>query len=99
MPKFTYQPLPPKGHIRILTVLPELSQGGLVQCTIRHSTIDDQYTCLSYTWGEPTETPGKILLNGTEVPVRTNLHDFLLTARKKYHLLPLWIDVSTYNHG
>jgi hypothetical protein len=96
MQAFEYEPLPPKGHIRVLTVLPDLSKKGLIQCTIRHTTIDDAYICLSYTWGEPTTNPDHVLLNGTKVPVRDNLYAFLLIARKKFHSQPLWIDVSAY---
>jgi hypothetical protein len=96
MPTFEYEPLPPKDHIRVLTVLPELSNDGLIQCTIQHTTISDKYTCLSYTWGEPSDHPEHILLNGVRMPVHDNLHAFLLTARKKYHSMPLWIDVSKY---
>lgn len=86
--------------IRVISIDPELSAEGFVQCSIRHTNIDTQYNCLSYRWGSPT--PSHILIiNGRKMRVNQSLHDFLLAVRTfKYqeqsheaHLRDnLWID-------
>jgi hypothetical protein len=75
------------SSIRILEVLPELSQDGLIQCVIRHSDISDKYCCLSYMWGPQPPLPAYILINSKHYPVRENLLRFLKVRRP---LLPTW---------
>ncbi|KAF3052597.1 hypothetical protein E8E11_009924 [Didymella keratinophila] len=81
--------------IRLISLKPHLSPDGLVQCTIRHATVDAQYVCLSYRWGLP-DLSRMILVNGRRMRINVNLHDFLENARtriwpgcKRYRL---WID-------
>lgn len=85
-----YLPLSP-GMIRLIRVNRELSPDGLIQCNLEHSTVDDEYRCLSYVWGPPGGEK-QININGQIARVRSNLHDFLNIARAKYPFLPLWID-------
>jgi hypothetical protein len=92
---FRHQPLDhTKSSIRLVNVLPVLSPGGLIQCQIRHTTIDATYVCLSYRWGPPTPNR-QILLNDRLFVVGQNLHDFLEMIRQKPMLLPsYWIDAT-----
>ncbi|KAH7397245.1 heterokaryon incompatibility protein-domain-containing protein, partial [Pyrenochaeta sp. MPI-SDFR-AT-0127] len=89
---FRYAPLhPSKRSIRILKVLPGLFRGELLQCELVNCTTDYPYTCLSYTWGECTDTY-HILINRQPFFVRSNVWDFLRMARTKYPQRPFWID-------
>jgi hypothetical protein len=76
--------------IRLVRIDPQLSSTGLIQCQMRHSTIDSEYTCLSYVWGQP-DIGYEIVINEQLYTVRRNLLDFLRAARKK-DLGWLWID-------
>lgn len=79
------------GAIRLITISPQLSAAGLIQCNIVHATISGiEYVCLSYRWGPPA--PVKIILiNGKQFAVRQNLFDFLENVRPTWNT-SLWID-------
>jgi hypothetical protein len=92
--RYTHEPLNyTKGSIRLLRILPGLSDTGLIQCQIWHDTVDAAYTCLSYVWGSEKDQQ-KILINGKTFWIRKNLWDFLRVARTKYaSTFPtFWID-------
>ncbi|KAI8942054.1 hypothetical protein NX059_000156 [Plenodomus lindquistii] len=89
-----YKPLDrTQRSIRLLTILPQLSATGLIQCDLRHDTINTTYTCLSYVWGSEDDKK-VILINGREFDIRRNLWDFLQVARLKYadQARNFWID-------
>ncbi|KAH8727086.1 heterokaryon incompatibility protein-domain-containing protein [Phaeosphaeriaceae sp. PMI808] len=75
-PQFYHIPLNLNtSSIRLIEVLP----AGLeetVQCKIRHATVDDEYTCVSYVWGPPGDMH---LIHVERRPfyVRRNLWEFL----------------------
>ncbi|KAF2846396.1 hypothetical protein T440DRAFT_376195, partial [Plenodomus tracheiphilus IPT5] len=98
-PIYHYEPLNcTEGSIRLLTILPDLSVTGLIQCNIWHDTVDATYTCLSYVWGSKDDEEF-ILINGHEFRVRRNLWDFMNIARSKHADRPrnLWIDALSIN--
>ena len=99
IPPFKHTPLDhTQPSIRIMKVLPDLSPEGSVQCTLTHGTTDDDYTCLSYTWGdENTTCPA--LMNGQLFFVRQNLHNFMHVVRRLYPLRPFWIDAVCIDQG
>ena len=80
--------------IRVLRVLPERSEQGYIQCTMRHTDIEDQYECLSYVWGDPSSEHHRILVNGHVFWVRDNLWKFLSVAvsTPRYRSFNLWVD-------
>src|SRR4051794_13764327 len=82
-----------RGAIRLLRILPTLSDSGLVQCEIWHDNVNAEYTCLSYVWG-PETIQAQILINGKLFWVRKNLWQFMKVARKKdaHALRTLWVD-------
>lgn len=89
---FVHSPLDyGKASIRLINVLPNLSSTGLIQCALRHSDLDDKYTCLSYEWGTDHDD-NQITIDGKIFRVRRNLWDFLSMARKQYYSRPFWID-------
>ena len=92
---FTHKPLDhTRASIRLLRILPELSEFGLIQAELIHATVDAPYTCLSYVWG-PARPHRLILMNGRVFRVRQNLWCFLSATRKNLQR-PLsklyWID-------
>ncbi|KAF2679719.1 HET-domain-containing protein [Lentithecium fluviatile CBS 122367] len=90
---FEYKPLDyGKASIRVLEVLPRRLGAEYTECLMRHTDLNDEYTCLSYTWGSPTLPSDIIQINGKRFLVRPNLLSFLRVARKKYPSRPLWID-------
>ncbi|KAH7374270.1 heterokaryon incompatibility protein-domain-containing protein [Pyrenochaeta sp. MPI-SDFR-AT-0127] len=96
---FKYEPLDhTKESIRLLRILPDLSDTGLIECQIWHDTVDATYDCLSYVWGSEQNTQD-ILVNGKTLSIRKNLWDFLGTARTKYATPPrtFWIDALCIN--
>jgi hypothetical protein len=98
-PLYTHEPLDYTTlSIRLLRILPALSDAGLLQCQIWHDTVDAAYTCLSYVWGSE-KGQRRILINGGVFSIRKNLWDFLQVARTKYaspsHTF--WIDALCIN--
>jgi hypothetical protein len=83
---FQHQPLDQsKATIRLIKILPDRSQDGLVQCEVSHATTEASYTCLSYTWGEPDpSTCAVILMNGALFTVRRNLFEFLKMMQSSF---------------
>lgn len=88
------------GRIRLLRVLPDVSDHGHVQCQIWNDTTDAKYTCLSYTWG-PEHKKKDILVNGKLFQCRENLWDFLNTARERHDTTTkaFWIDAVCINQS
>jgi hypothetical protein len=90
---FEYAPLDHnKSSIRLIQVLPDLCD-GFIQCRVRHSHIEDEYTCLSYEWGLDEQIIS-VLMDGKHTYVRQNLWDFLSIAARKpnWHRKWFWID-------
>ena len=88
---FKHKPLDlTESSIRLVQVLPD--EGPLIQCQIRHSILSSDHTCLSYTWGSPSDDQLTILLNGKPFKVQRNLWEFLNVARTKYLKTWFWID-------
>jgi hypothetical protein len=78
---FQHKPLDhTKATIRLLKILPDLSDTGLIQCHMWHDNVDAQYDCLSYVWGSDQDDQA-ISLNGKDYRLRKNLWDFLSVAR------------------
>jgi hypothetical protein len=82
-----------KGAIRLLRILPRLSDDGHIQCEMWHGSVKANYTCLSYVWGS-ANTQRQILVNGRLLLVRENLYDFMRSARSRHANPPrtFWID-------
>jgi len=91
--------------IRLIKITPGLSADGLISCGISHATIESEYVCLSYRWGdEDPKTSKDIFLDGKLFTIRQNLYDFLHLAstepewshvmQKKY-----WIDALCINQS
>ncbi|PVH95405.1 HET-domain-containing protein, partial [Periconia macrospinosa] len=92
---FGYQPLAnPGSPIRLIEVDPELSSDGKLQIQLFESALSEEYTCLSYAWGQENDGGGPfpILVNGKTFHIRRNLNIFLHIARRKHPKQRIWID-------
>ncbi|KAH7082685.1 heterokaryon incompatibility protein-domain-containing protein [Paraphoma chrysanthemicola] len=92
--KFQHSPL---NHdvpsIRLVRILEATSRGERIKCQIRHTSIEDKYTCLSYVWGkQDAEEP--IEINEGSFSIRRNLWDFLQTARLKPGICRQWLYID-----
>ncbi|KAF2240619.1 HET-domain-containing protein, partial [Trematosphaeria pertusa] len=95
---FVYQPLDDTPNsFRLLEILPEKADGR-IQLRIRHDKMPTTYKCLSYMWGDATESH-EVLMNGSTSPIRKNLHDFLEMARVRFPNEKLWIDALCINQS
>jgi hypothetical protein len=93
---FQHEPLDhTRRSIRLLKILPDFSNTGLIQCSLWHATADTdtQYRCLSYMWGAD-QSLQEILVNGRSFRIQKNLWDFLGVARTTYATSKntFWID-------
>jgi hypothetical protein len=79
--------------IRLLQIKPAKDSKEQIQCDLRLTSTDAQYTCLSYVWGDPDRGQW-ILVNGDRLWVRQNLWNFLASARKMPELRSRWIWVD-----
>jgi len=98
-----YSPLDTAKHeIRVLTILNQLSDEGLVDCSIESISLDDQpeFTALSYCWGAP-QPAGAIRVNGVPCYVTPNLAAVLRPLRftKDAGTIPIWIDALCINQS
>ncbi|KAF1921625.1 heterokaryon incompatibility protein-domain-containing protein [Ampelomyces quisqualis] len=77
---FRHTPLDLKSNsIRLLKLLPGRDEYNRIRCELRHATIADDYTCLSYEWGTQ-KNMGLITINGHPYHVGENLLHFLSLA-------------------
>lgn len=69
-------------------------------CELVHVCLSDHddYSALSYCWGDPTITT-PITLNGQPYPVTTNLEQALRYIRLEHECRPLWIDALCINQS
>ncbi|TID27860.1 heterokaryon incompatibility protein-domain-containing protein [Venturia nashicola] len=96
--KFQYEPLrPADASIRVLQVCAGRNDEQL-QCLMRHISLEEEYVCLSYTWGTDAATH-PVIINNQVFLVRDSLWAFLLQARtmNKFQCMPIWIDAITIN--
>lgn len=86
------------AEIRLITSL-NIDEDGCLELNLEHVKLKDaKYQALSYTWGAETPTH-RILINGRQAFIRTNLYDFLIyhATSVEHHDVktmssPLWTD-------
>jgi len=88
---FKHSPLDlSQESIRLIKILPGSAEP--IQCQLRHATLSEvDYIALSYQWGSSADAK-QIELNSRQFCVTSNLHAFLLAARKKGATTSFWID-------
>lgn len=88
---FIHSPLDlSQRSIRLLRIRSSRSSQGHIRCIKWHTTVERDYTCLSYVWG-PSDEGYPVLLNEKLHLVRKNLFTFLQHAEEK-NFGWLWID-------
>ncbi len=100
MAPYSYARLP-EGSVRLLHILPHLSEDSPVECRIStcallNSGRTHNYEALSYVWGSE-DSPKSIHVGGQEVPVGANLHSALTHLRDGFVERALWIDAICIN--
>lgn len=98
-PDFKHEPLA-ATEIRVVEILPGLSDDRLLQCTVRRIVLANTHAALSYTCGTSNDMK-TIVVNGGHFQVRPNLWHFLNTARAtgSHRDKDLWIDALSIDQG
>lgn len=87
-------------HIRLLKIMPA-EPSSPIRCMLDVANLKHEYTCLSYCWG-PEKPARPILVNDRVLVIRSNLYDFLLTARSQGITDWIWTDaicIDQSNYG
>ncbi|KAH7077460.1 heterokaryon incompatibility protein-domain-containing protein [Paraphoma chrysanthemicola] len=100
---FKHRPLdldPSTHSIRLIRIHATEDDNKPINCDIKAATINDEYICLSYVWGEPSRAHW-VLVDGKQLYIRQNLRDFLATARKmeEFRDTWIWIDAICIDQG
>ncbi|KAL2062841.1 hypothetical protein VTL71DRAFT_5913 [Oculimacula yallundae] len=95
---FHYEELSEADSFRLLLLQPSQSHDSPLHCQIIHTTLSqcdrdiiDQYTALSYVWGDPSNK-GSVYLNGTLVTITANLDAALRDLRDATRVVWIWAD-------
>jgi hypothetical protein len=96
--QYHYEPLGP-CDFRILHIRPGRKHDP-IQCCLQtqnfHTSLDAEYSALSYAWGS-TDRTQTIMLEGFSFPVTHNLHSALWHARDRKKRVSLWADAVCIN--
>ena len=99
---FPYRPLDELNSIRLIRLHPASSSQAEVKCSLIHSTLKlygdiyDDYTALSYVWGDPNDTKS-IWIDGIPFPTTINLFSALRDLRHENRALLVWADAICIN--
>ncbi|KAH8782266.1 heterokaryon incompatibility protein-domain-containing protein, partial [Hyaloscypha sp. PMI_1271] len=99
---FPYRPLDELNSIRLIRLHPASSSQAEVKCSLIHSTLKiygdiyDDYTALSYVWGDPNDTKS-IWIDGFPFPTTINLFSALRDLRHENRALLVWADAICIN--
>ncbi|KAF5005965.1 hypothetical protein FDECE_7634 [Fusarium decemcellulare] len=95
---YNYEPLPPQGWFRLLTIEPSEDESSVISCTLEHQQISSsiQYEAISYTWGDE-ELTESILVNGHHFNLKPNLSSALSALRHRKTPRTIWVDAICIN--
>jgi hypothetical protein len=99
---FPYRQLDELDSIRLIRLHPASSSQAEVKCSLIHSTLKicgdiyDDYTALSYVWGDPNDTRS-IWIDGIPFPTTINLFSALRDLRHENSALLVWADAICIN--
>lgn len=105
MSSFRYNQLKEMGSIRLLLLQPSLEYSSPIHCSLvqanvfeaKHDIID-QYTALSYVWGDQ-KTRLDVFIDGHTVSVTETLFLALRDLRDERRVLRLWADAICINQS
>jgi hypothetical protein len=105
MSDFQYDLLLESDSIRLLLLQPSSDSSSDIHCSLLHTSlaecndeIIDQYTALSYVWGDP-EYQKTIYVNGQTVHITLNLFHALRDLRDANRVHRLWVDAICINQS
>lgn len=104
LPMFSYRPLEEDDGIRLLQLNPGSFGTTEVHCEVIHTRLSickdiyDDYTALSYVWGDLNDTK-TILLHGQPHSITINLYNALRDLRHERRPLLLWVDAVCINQS
>jgi hypothetical protein len=86
--RFQYQPITEPDGIRLFILHSAEDESDEIRCSLVYTTLSeceheiiDHYTALSYVWGDASDLK-KVLVDGAERKVTSNLHKALLHIRE-----------------
>lgn len=93
---FSHQRLTIPNSIRILHLLPALSQWFPIRCELEEVSLDElegkhSYEALSYVWGSSSGTV-PVICHGKPLLITQNCRDALVHLRQRLNKRALWID-------
>jgi hypothetical protein len=98
MEPFNYRPLTEPDSFRLILLQPSLSHAAELHCNLLHPTLSecdrdiiDQYTALSYVWGDPSNT-GCIYIDETPMTITATLQAALRDLRDSSRVVRIWAD-------
>ena len=92
LPNYKYGPLRDGANIRILVLKPGIGEDP-IRCNLEEAKLADkpQFECLSYVWGDPTDTK-LIICDKKAIRITVNLHGALKHLREPQKKRRLWVD-------
>ncbi|KAH7309720.1 heterokaryon incompatibility protein-domain-containing protein [Stachybotrys elegans] len=98
--KYLYQPLREHDAIRVLDLDPDDEYNAPLCGHLTNTRLSEinQYTALSYVWGDPTPTE-TLVVNGDEVRLGENLAIALRDMRHTSSVLRVWVDAVCINQS
>ena len=94
---YRYNGITRTGEIRLVDIL-EAKSGRPVSCSVRHAQIGDEYTAVSYTWGNAVSQE-LIICNESQLRVSSNCDQLLRSLWDGQVRGPFWIDAISINQG
>lgn len=105
MATFQYKPLLERDSLRLLLLQPAPDLISDIRCSLLHTTladcandIIDQYTAISYVWGEPNPQE-RVLVDGQPYQITRNLFHALRDLRDAQRVHRLWVDAICINQS
>ncbi|KAK8034136.1 hypothetical protein PG993_009131 [Apiospora rasikravindrae] len=105
LPAFQYSPIPDKGYIRLLEIVPA-PDNEWIQVRVSNVSLEESaqtYDALSYVWGDPNQPRMGISVNGCHFEVYESLYDILFSLRPSpdsaaaTSKVVLWVDAICIN--
>ncbi|KXJ87708.1 heterokaryon incompatibility protein-domain-containing protein [Microdochium bolleyi] len=97
---YTYKPLSPGCHTRVLELLPSPNPRDELRGSLKDIDIyqNFDYQALSYTWGnEPFAQRIVLGQDGSCLKIKPNLYDALVRFRDRHRVVKIWIDALCIN--
>ncbi|KAF2667472.1 hypothetical protein BT63DRAFT_472203 [Microthyrium microscopicum] len=94
-------PLDAARMTRVLDIHPDSSPQAALRATLRVISLADcpRFTALSYVWGPQTDSDPTISCSGYDIAVTVNCYQALISLRRLYGHLTIWVDAVSINQS